>query len=288
MQWYLDAGVDETIGEVPIDRLAAPPAMGAGRPATVAEPSMPPPAAPARAAVPERGAGQGVIPASQLPRIPPLHALLPEEKLVQQAVSLASNVGSLADLRDAVASFDGCPLKRTATNLVFGRGNPSARIVLIGEAPGAEEDRQGLPFVGPSGRLLDRMLASIDLTPDDVFISNTVFWRPPGNRVPTSSETAACMPFLQRMLELIDPDVLVALGGPAAAALLGRAESVGKLRGRWFPYQSPGLSRPAAATVTFHPAYLLRSPGQKRLVWRDLLAIKKKLVELNIQHKQES
>lgn len=299
MQWYLDAGVDETIGDVPIDRFAAPPPAAvppaAVPPAAVigppgaGAPSMPGAAAPARAAVPERGAGGGAVPAGRSPRAksPPLHALLPEEKLVQQAVSLASSAGSLAELREGVASFEGCPLKRTATNLVFGRGNPSARIVLIGEAPGAEEDRQGLPFVGPSGRLLDRMLASIDLTPDDVFISNTVFWRPPGNRVPTSSETAACMPFLQRMLELIDPDVLVALGGPAAAALLGRAESVGKLRGRWFPYQSPGLSRPAATTVTFHPAYLLRSPGQKRLVWRDLLVIKKKLVELNIQHKQE-
>ncbi len=288
MQWYLHAGVDETIGEVPIDRFAAPPPADVAGSARAGKPSPPAASPPASKPAPERGEPEGgpasVRPARQ--KFPLMPSLLPEEKLVREAVSLAANAADLAELKDAVASFDGCPLKRTATNLVFGRGNPSARIVLIGEAPGAEEDRQGLPFVGPSGRLLDRMLASIDLTPNDVFISNTVFWRPPGNRVPTSSETAACMPFLQRMLELIDPDVLVALGGPAAAALLGRAESVGKLRGRWFPYQSPGLSRPAAATATFHPAYLLRSPAQKRLVWRDLLQIKRKLVDMSNQHKQ--
>ena len=243
------------------------------------------------AGVPRAGAPPvSKAPPSQGPPLKTRRArpLLPEETLVQQAVSLASNADGLTALKDALDLFDGCPLKRTATNLVFGRGNPAARIVFIGEAPGAEEDLQGAPFVGPSGRLLDRMLASIGLTAGDVFISNTVFWRPPGNRSPTSSETAACMPFLQRMLELIDPNVLVALGGPAAAALLGRAESVGKLRGRWFPYQSPGLSRPAAATATFHPAYLLRSPAQKRLAWRDFLAIKRKLAaSLQAHHQNE-
>lgn len=269
MQWYLEAGVDETIGEAPVDRFVAPP------PARVAEPSRP-----ARPAPAGRGSGGGEKSQAAAPRVGrPLQprSLLPEEMLVQHAVSLASDADSLASLREALDRFEGCPLKRTATNLVFGRGNPEARIVFVGEAPGAEEDVQGLPFVGPSGRLLDRILRSIGLGADDVFISNTVFWRPPGNRSPTSSETAACMPFLQRMLELIDPDVLVALGGPAATALLGRAESVGKLRGRWFSYQSPGLSRPASVIVTFHPAYLLRSPAQKRLAWRDFLAIKRKL-----------
>lgn len=286
MQWYLDAGVDETTGEAPINRFVPPPPADVAAPTAQAVSSARAADAAAGAAGAEQGRAGGGGRAPERPARPKpvsLPSLLPEEKLVRHAVSLAAAAKSLSDLKDAVASFDGCPLKRTATNLVFSRGNPSARIVLIGEAPGAEEDRQGLPFVGPSGRLLDRMLASIGLTANDVFISNTVFWRPPGNRVPTSSETAACMPFLQRMLELIDPDVLVALGGPAAAALLGRAESVGKLRGRWFPYQSPGLSRPLATTATFHPAYLLRSPAQKRLVWRDLLAIKRKLMDMNAQ-----
>jgi uracil-DNA glycosylase len=287
MRWYLEAGVDETIGDAPVDRFVAPPPVAV----PPARPGSARAAAPAKEPAPRKGAAADALRAGASPRPSPSlpkpsrprsllpKSLLPEEMVVEQAVSLAANAASLTALKDAVDLFDGCPLKRTATNLVFGRGNPAARIVFIGEAPGAEEDLQGAPFVGPSGRLLDRMLDSIGLTSNDVFISNTVFWRPPGNRSPTSSETAACMPFLQRMLELIDPDVLVALGGPAAAVLLGRAESVGKLRGRWFPYQSPGLSRPATATATFHPAYLLRSPAQKRLAWRDFLAIKRTLAD---------
>ena len=269
MQWYLEVGVDETIGNAPVDRFVAPSS------AHVAEPSLPAPPAPVSLGPAVGEKSKAAAPRAGGPL--PVRSLLPEDMLVQHAVSLASDAAGLTSLRDALDVFDGCPLKRTATNLVFGRGNPEARVVFVGEAPGAEEDVRGLPFVGPSGRLLDRILCSIGLGPGDVFITNTVFWRPPGNRSPTSGETAACMPFLQRMLELIGPDVLVALGGPAAAALLGRAESVGKLRGRWFSYQSPGLSRPASVIVTFHPAYLLRSPAQKRLAWRDFLAIKRKL-----------
>jgi DNA polymerase len=162
--------------------------------------------------------------------------------------------------------------------LVFGDGNAEARVVLIGEAPGAEEDRQGRPFVGPSGQLLDRMLASIGLDRGAVFISNTVFWRPPGNRSPTSQEVTACAPFLARMIELIEPEILVALGGPAANALCGSPESVGRLRGRWFSFSTPGLAQPIPTTALYHPAYLLRSPAQKRLAWRDLLAIQKRLL----------
>ena len=153
-------------------------------------------------------------------------------------------------------------------------------MVFIGEAPGAEEDRQGLPFVGPSGKLLDRMLLSIGVDPSEVFISNTVFWRPPGNRNPTTAEIATCMPFVERIIELIAPDILVAVGGPAAGALLGRSDGIGRVRGRWFNYATAGLSRPVHATALFHPAYLLRSPDQKRLAWRDMLGIQKKLESL--------
>lgn len=198
---------------------------------------------------------------------------------VEGAVALAARANTLDDVRAALVGFDGCPLSQTATNLVFGDGSPHARLVLIGEAPGAEEDRRGLPFVGPSGRLLDKMLASIALDRSNVFITNTIFWRPPGNRSPTSSEIAACMPFVERIVELIDPQLLVALGGPAAMAMLGVAESVSRLRGRWFSYQTPRMPRPIAATALFHPAYLLRSPAQKRLAWRDLLAIKGRIVQ---------
>ena len=260
LRWYIDAGVDETIGEDPIDRTRThAETRHEIRPSTRA-------AAPASAS-----AGSDVsAPAG----------VRSAEAVVEDAVAFAREASSVETLAAALAAFDGCALKKTATNLVFGRGNPEAELVLIGEAPGAEEDRQGLPFVGPSGKLLDRMLASIGLSEDRVFISNTVFWRPPGNREPTTNEIAACLPFLERLIELIQPKVLVALGGPASKTLIGSRESIGKLRGRWFDYQSGGLGRPVATTVTYHPAYLLRSPTQKRLAWRDMLGIRRRLIEL--------
>lgn len=272
LRWYLDAGVDEAIGEAPVNRyelcesIADLPAPAPSRPAPP-PPPQPPQAAPLPLdAAPRRAAG----------RLQPGGSGM---AAVEGAVALAARANTLDDVRAALAGFDGCPLSQTATNLVFGDGSPHARLVLIGEAPGAEEDRRGLPFVGPSGRLLDKMLASIALDRSNVFITNTIFWRPPGNRSPTSSEIAACMPFVERIVELIDPQLLVALGGPAAMAMLGVAESVSRLRGRWFSYQTPRMPRPIAAMALFHPAYLLRSPAQKRLAWRDLLAIKSRIVQ---------
>lgn len=196
---------------------------------------------------------------------------------VTAAVHLAQASVTVDGLRRALEGFDGCGLKKTATNLVFTDGNPEARILFIGEGPGAEEDRRGIPFVGPSGKLLDKMMASIGLDRADVLISNTVFWRPPGNRTPTVHETAVCMPFVERLIELVDPKILVALGGPAAKSLLAQTVGVGRLRGKWFPYSTPGLARPIEATALYHPAYLLRSPGQKRNTWSDWLDIKRKL-----------
>lgn len=254
--WYLDAGVDECIGEAPVDRFAASAARAAPARAPAEEPSPPPERTPAPAAAPRVVSGEGVL---------------------QAACAMAAAASTVDELRRALDAFDGCPLKKTATNLVFGDGNPVARVIMIGEAPGAEEDRQGLPFVGASGRLLDRMLASIGLDRTQVFISNTVFWRPPGNRNPTTAEMAACMPFVERLVELVDPDILVALGGAAAKELLAQNAGVSRLRGRWFPYSTPRLARPVQATAMFHPAYLLRSPAKKREAWRDLLGIRKKL-----------
>jgi DNA polymerase len=260
LRWYLDAGVDETVGEQPVNRYRE-----------AAEPAAPMPAA-------GPVVGHPAPPPIQRPSVPPTPVPAAAGP-VASAVALAAQAASLNELREALAGFDACPLSKTATKLVFGDGNPRARIVLIGEAPGAEEDRQGVPFVGPSGRLLDRMLASIGLDRTKVFISNTLFWRPPGNRNPSTMEVATCMPFVERMLELIDPEFLVALGGPAASALLGQKESVGRLRGRDFTYQTAGLPRPVRARAMYHPAYLLRSPAQKRLAWRDLLALKKAIEE---------
>lgn len=263
LRWYLEVGVDETIQNTPVDRYAvaaAPPALAA-QAAPIPSAAGPPPGS----------YGPGFAESST-----PLSA----EAAVHGAVALASAANSVEELRQALLRFDGCALKKTATNLVFTDGSPNALVLFIGEAPGAEEDRQGLPFVGQSGRLLDRMLVSIGLDRRQVLISNTVFWRPPGNRTPTTVEMATCMPFLERLIELVDPKVLVTLGGPAAKAVLAESAGVSKLRGRWFSYSTPRLSRPIPAMAMFHPAYLLRSPSQKREAWRDLLVLKKKLATL--------
>ena len=248
LRWHLDAGADEAIGEHALDRYAG-----------TREAEAPPPAPPAPALQAARPPAPGAADA------------------LAAACDLAAAASTVEELRRALEGFDGCALKKTATNLVFGDGNPDACLILIGEAPGAEEDRQGLPFVGPSGRLLDRMLASIGLDRGTVFVSNTVFWRPPGNRNPTTAEMATCLPFVERLVELVSPEILVALGGAAAKTLLARNESVGRLRGRWFTYSTPRLPRPVPATAIYHPAYLLRTPAQKRVTWRDLLGISEKL-----------
>jgi DNA polymerase len=279
LKWYVDAGVDETIADRPVDRFQPEPARTIDRavPVPGLMGTMPAPA-PAPPAVPP--------PALTVPRaapVPAREALFADTAPaagngeVSTAVHMAQAATSVDELHRALLAFDGCALKKTATNLVFTDGNPEADVLFVGEGPGAEEDRQGLPFVGPSGRLLDKMLASIGLDRTRVLISNTVFWRPPGNRTPTPQETAVCMPFLERLIELVDPKILVALGGPAAKALLAQPSGIGRLRGKWFTYSTPRLARPIAATAMFHPAYLLRSPGQKRDTWRDLLAIRRKL-----------
>jgi uracil-DNA glycosylase len=256
MRWYLDAGVDETITDNAVDRfqiehVTPKPANVQNSPPASATP--PPPANP--------------------PDALPIGA----DKAIQDARSLAAMATNLSELTEAIAAFEGCPLKKTAQNLCFVDGNAEAKILLIGEGPGAEEDRQGKPFVGASGQLLDRMLASIELDRSSMLISNTVFWRPPGNRTPTTSETAMCLPFVARLIELVEPQVIVALGGAAAKILLNQTQGIGRLRGRWFDYGEETMEQPIAAMAMFHPAYLMRSPAQKREAWRDLLMLKQKL-----------
>ncbi len=265
LRWYIDAGVDETISEHPVNRFQAKDAPAPAPPASLGP------------ALSNKGLGDAAPAASPTP--PPASAPVSANGEIATAVHLAQAAETVDELRLALETFDGCALKKTATNLVFTDGNPEARILFIGEGPGAEEDRQGLPFVGPSGKLLDAMLASVGLDRTTVLISNTVFWRPPGNRTPTPQETAVCMPFVERLIELVDPKILVALGGPAAKSLLAQTQGIGRLRGKWFSYSTPGLARPIEATALYHPAYLLRSPGQKRVTWMDWLGIKRKLEE---------
>ncbi len=270
LRWYLEAGVDECIAEAPQDRFRQP-APAVSTPAS----------APPMDIAPAPPVARPLRPAPAPPPVPIASPAAPPatDEAVRGAVALAGAANTVEELRAALLAFDGCGLKRTATNLVFIDGNPAASVLFIGEAPGAEEDRQGLPFVGASGRLLDRMLASIGLDRTQVCISNTVFWRPPGNRTPTTVEMAVCMPFLERLIELVDPVLLVTLGGPAAKAVLAESAGVSKLRGRWFSYTTPRLSHPIAATPMFHPAYLLRTPAQKRDAWRDLLMLRRRLDE---------
>ena len=187
----------------------------------------------------------------------------------------ARQAQSLDELRAIMQSFQGCALRLTAKQLVFADGNPQARLMFVGEAPGREEDLEGLPFVGRSGQLLNRMLAAIGYDRTTAYIANIIPWRPPGNRTPTPQESAICLPFIQRQIELANPDVMVCLGGPSMQTLLGVKDGIRKTRGRWFAYQTG--TREIRAMPTFHPAYLLRSPLEKRHAWRDFLAIKKAL-----------
>jgi DNA polymerase len=187
----------------------------------------------------------------------------------------AKSAKNLDELRALLEDFEGCMLRATATRLVFADGQPGSRVMFVGEAPGRDEDIAGVPFVGRSGKLLDLMMAAIGLDRTKVYIANVVPWRPPGNRTPTPQETAICLPFIRRQIELAAPDILVCLGQPATQTLLGTKEGITKTRGRWFKFDTG--SREVRALATYHPAFLLRSPLQKRLAWRDFLALKKAL-----------
>jgi DNA polymerase len=259
LRWYVEMGADEAIGFEPEDRLAPPPA------------SMPPPAMPA----PIRAQSPRPVPAA-----PPPALTESLGEAAQSARRLASGAASVEALAALVAQFDGCPLKRTATNTVFIDGNPAAPVMIIGEAPGADEDRIGRPFVGRAGQLLDRMLAAIGLDRSGVLITNVIYWRPPGNRTPTPAEIASCLPFVFRLIALVHPKVLVLSGGTAAGALLAQSQGITRLRGRWFDLAVPGLDQPVPTLPMFHPSFLLRTPERKREAWRDLLSLRARLDEL--------
>lgn len=211
----------------------------------------------------------------------PVAATAPQSVILASARELAEAAKTLAELRAAVEAFDGCSLRRTATHTVFADGNPAAPLMLIGEAPGADEDRIGRPFVGRSGQLLDRMLASIGVSrAENAYITNVLFWRPPGNRKPTPEETAMCLPFVWRHIALLRPKIVVLCGGTATGTLLNRADGITRLRGRWFELPVPGLDEPLSALATYHPSFLLRAPARKGESWRDLLLIQSKLNSL--------
>ena len=268
LRWLVEAGADEALLETPLDRFTAPP---------------PPAAVPARTPAPAR-APAAVRAVPEIPA-PTLAAPQPAAQAVVSARTAAAAAKTLDELKAALAAFEGCALKATATNLVFADGNPAAKIMLVGEAPGADEDRQGKPFVGVSGQLLDRMLASIGLDRTNVYITNVIPWRPPANRTPSAAEIAACLPFVQRHIALVNPQVLVLVGAISAKTLLETTDGIMKLRGRWRTYRTPDMPAEIPVLPTYHPAYLLRQPSQKRDSWRDLLSIKQKIANNIEQYK---
>ena len=259
LRWYVEMGADEAIGAEPVDRFAPPPINET--PAEIA-PVARPQAAPAVTASPPAALAESLGEAAQSAR------------------RLAASAETVEALEAMVAGFDGCSLKRTATNTVFADGNPAASVMIIGEGPGADEDRIGRPFVGRAGQLLDRMLAAIGLDRSSVLITNVVYWRPPGNRTPTAAEIASCLPFVLRHIALVKPKVLVLCGGTAAGALLPQGQGITRLRGRWFDLAVPGLDGPVPTLPMFHPSFLLRTPERKREAWRDLLSLRARLDEL--------
>ncbi len=286
LAWQVEAGADEAIEAAPIDRYKS---SAAPRAATVPQAFAPAPkSAPAQlseaalaptALMPAPARAPAKPPATRPATPAPAQAPSPAAATARE---LANAATTLEELAEALAAFDGCALKKTATNLVFGDGNPAARIMFVGEAPGADEDRAGKPFVGVSGQLLDKMLGWIGLDRTRFYITNILYWRPPGNRTPTSDEVAACQPFIARHIELVAPALLVTVGGPSTEALLHRGEGISRSHGRWYDYQTPGLAAPIPAMPIFHPAFLLRSSAQKRAAWRDLLRLEQKMVELQI------
>jgi uracil-DNA glycosylase len=267
LRWYVDQGIDESIGEEAVDRFAAPAPKAAPPPIQQHAPAAPTPIRPAPAA-----------PA-------PLRGPVPIEspQLVEDARALAQRCNSVEELEAAVRAFEGCALKRTAKNTVFADGVVGSPVMIVGEAPGADEDRLGKPFVGVSGQLMDRMFEAIGMSRErDLYITNILFWRPPGNRTPTLAEQAICMAFTRRHIELARPKVLVLAGGTAAKSVLDTTEGIMRLRGKWTSLNLDDGS--AVPTLpTFHPAYLLRTPASKRQSWSDLLSLDKKLRELGIR-----
>ncbi|MCJ2118211.1 uracil-DNA glycosylase [Methylobacterium sp. J-001] len=269
LDFHVEAGADAILDEQPHDRFGE---------ADTPTPTLRAPRRPAAAArsVPVQSHSLVPPPGSPPPAAPPSTfgraASAQPDEAASDARARAREAKSLDELEKILADFDACPLRFTAKNLVFADGNPEARVMFLGEAPGADEDRIGKPFMGRSGQLLDKMMAAIGLDRTSAYIGNIVPWRPPGNRNPTPQEVAVCRPFVERQIELVDPEVIVCLGAPATQTLTGTKDGILRTRGRLFPYKLP--TREAKLLATLHPAFLLRQPVQKRLAWRDFRALR--------------
>jgi DNA polymerase len=258
LQWHQDMGIDGLVEESPQDH-------------TVSNVAEPPIAAEKKEAVPTKRVTMNKVVAASDPTV--------REQI--------KNITTLEELKKTVESYQGLGITKTATNTVFSDGNPEADVMFVGEAPGADEDAQGIPFCGASGQLLDKILSFAGFERQkNFYITNTIFWRPPGNRKPTPEELATCEPFVQKHVALIKPKLIILVGGTAVTALLDMKQGITKVRGQFLEYNNPYLDSPIPTTAIFHPSYLLRSPGQKKLVWLDLLMIRQYMKENNIQLSQ--
>lgn len=256
LEWYQEMGVTDAVQDMPVNRLA---------PTPIPE-TMP----------------QGNAGSVQIMATPPMTPMLSPKAGMKEAEAIALACQTLEELEQAVRSFEGCALKRTATHTVFAQGVANAPIMVIGEAPGADEDRAGIPFCGVSGQLLDKMLAAIGVSRNsNALITNMLYWRPPGNRKPSTEEVALCLPFVRRHIQLLKPKLVILSGGTSASAMLNSPMGITRLRGKLHQMEvEPGVSVPTYAL--YHPSYLLRQPAHKRYAWQDLLAIKKNLFELQV------
>ena len=273
LAFYAEAGVDVMLEDAPVDRYAE----------SAREVEEAKPAVEQRKATPRKAptAPRSDPPPSRTARMTPEQKLnVPDEQAIADARALAASANDLQELREAVEQFRGINLAFTAKNPVFADGNPDGALMVVGEAPGRDEDIEGLPFVGRSGKLLDRILAAVGRDRRDTYITNVIYWRPPGNRKPTLHEVHICQAFVERQIELASPRALLLTGNTPTQTLLGTREGITKMRGRWREYTPPGSDRAIPALPTLHPAFLLRQPQQKRLIWQDVLAMKAKLHEL--------
>ncbi|MDA4848114.1 uracil-DNA glycosylase [Hoeflea poritis] len=269
LHYYAEAGVDCALEESTVDR------FDESRTRAQATPRQPEsPRDGGQPSTPRRNAGPA--PTAQAPSPPPQPATVPDEAAITDARETARNAETIEALREALASFNGCNLRFGARSTVFADGNPQSDVMFIGEAPGRDEDRQGLPFVGRAGQLLDKMLTAIELDRASCYITNMIPWRPPGNRSPTPLEIELCRPFIERHVELVSPKIVVFLGNVSTKALLGTTRGILSLRGTWSEYH-PNSDTAIPALPTLHPAYLLRNPAAKKLSWLDFLSIRDRL-----------
>ncbi len=276
LQIYMEAGVDEIISETPINRLMR---QIINEKIENLEPKI----------LPNQNSGQNITnkintfdaisKLAQRTQNSPMNnieqqPLVAIKEIIATAQKMAEAATSLTELEKAVRNFDGCSLKKMATNTVFADGNPKSQIMIIGEAPGNHEDLQGIPFCGDSGKLLNEMFKAIGFKRENLYITNTLFWRPPGNRRPTEDELLMCKPFVEKHIALMQPKLIVLMGATAMADVLKIHEPISKMCGKFFDYQNQYLQTPIKSTVLFHPSYLMRQSSKKRETWLDLLVIK--------------